>query len=127
MNMRDRTLKCPAGQIQRFALGSVVEFDAAVCDDCSLRRQCTTAEPGRGRTVSISADEKLQQRFRKLQKTAAGRRRLRERTGVEHRLAHLARRQGPRARYRGKRKNLFDLRRLSTVQNLETWHRSLAA
>lgn len=44
---------------------------------------------------------------------------LRERVGVEHRPAHLAN-QGRRARYRGVRKNLFDLRRACAIQNLET-------
>ncbi len=46
--------------------------------------------------------------------------RVRDRAGVEHRLAHLANRQGPRARYLGVRKNTFDLCRLAVVQNLET-------
>jgi hypothetical protein len=78
--------------------------------------------------AELLTDEKMQQRFRKLQKTSAGRRRLLERTGVEHRLAHVARRQaGPPGALSGQRKNLFDLRRLSTVQSLETWHRSVAA
>jgi hypothetical protein len=44
---------------------------------------------------------------------------LRERVVVEHKLAHLAQRQGHRARYRGTRKNLFDLRRAAAIQNLE--------
>jgi len=126
INLRNKTVTCPGGQTQRFEVDSVVEFDAAVCDGCSLRRKCTTAELGRGRTVSISADERLQQRLRKLQKTAAGRQRLRQRTPVEHRLAHLSRRQGVRARYRGIRKNLFDLHRLSAIQNLEAWQRRAA-
>ena len=43
---------------------------------------------------------------------------LRERVAVEHKLAHLARRQGRRARYRGQRKNLFDLRRSAAIHNL---------
>jgi hypothetical protein len=127
LNLRDRTVTCPAGQSLWFELDSVIEFDAAQCDVCALRRQCTTAELGRGRTVTISADERVQQKLRKLQRTARGRARLRERTAVEHRLAHLSRRQGPRARYRGVRKNLFDLRRLAVVQNLETWHRAQTA
>jgi len=38
---------------------------------------------------------------------------------VEHRLAHIASRQGPRARYRGARKNAFDLRGVAARQNLE--------
>jgi hypothetical protein len=46
--------------------------------------------------------------------------------GVEHKLAHLVRRQGRRARYRGVRKNLFDLRRASAIQNLEAIQRKVA-
>jgi hypothetical protein len=72
-------------------------------------------------------DEALQKKLRSLQETRAGRARLRERVEVEHRLAHLSNRQGPRARYRGTRKNTFDLRRLSAVQNLETIARRAAA
>ena len=44
---------------------------------------------------------------------------LRERTAVEHSLAHIAARKGHRARYVGVRKNLFDLRRAAVIQNLE--------
>jgi len=67
----------------------------------------------------MSHDEQLQKKLRLGVRTRAGRAELRERVGVEHRLAHLANRQGPKARYLGTRRNLFDLRRLSTVQNLE--------
>jgi hypothetical protein len=37
---------------------------------------------------------------------------------VEHSLAHIGRWQGRHARYRGTRKNLFDLRRYAIVHNL---------
>ena len=57
--------------------------------------------------------------------TARGRARLGERVVIEHGLAHLTRRQGRRARCRGTRKNLFDVRRAATVQHLETIHRQL--
>ena len=123
VNIRDRTVTCPAGQSQAFELGSTVEFDADLCASCSLRAKCTSAEMGHGRTISIAENEQLQQRFRKLQQSPAGRRKLRERTGIEHRLAHLSQRQGRRARYRGTRKNTFDVRRASAIQNLETTHR----
>ena len=43
---------------------------------------------------------------------------LRERVAVEHALAHVGHWQGRRARYRGTRKNLFDLRRVAVVHNL---------
>jgi hypothetical protein len=64
--------------------------------------------------------------LRKLIATPIGRERLRERVAVEHRLAHLGRKQGRRARYLGVRKNLFDVRRAACVVNLETIHRVVA-
>ena len=123
LDMRSRTISCPGEQTQHFTPGTTVEFEAEVCGRCPLRAQCTNARPGHGRTVAIGEDEALQHRLRKLVKTSAGRQRLRERVGVEHRQAHLARRQGPRARYRGVRKNVFDLRRAAFIQNLEAWQR----
>jgi hypothetical protein len=72
-------------------------------------------------------NEGLQKKLRLLQASRAGRVKLRERVGVEHRLAHLANRQGPRARYRSARKNTFDLRRLGAIQNLENIARREAA
>lgn len=123
IDMRRLTITCPAGQVERFAPGSVVEFDPEACDRCPMRSNCTMAAQGSGRTISIAADEQLQQRLRKLVATPKGRQRLRERVAVEHRLAHVGRKQGRRARYSGSRKNLFDLRRAATVVNLETIHR----
>jgi hypothetical protein len=125
LDMRSRKISCPGEQTQRFTPGTTVEFEAEACDRCPLRARCTDARPGHGRTVAIGEDEALQHRLRKLVKTPAGRQRLRERVGVEHRQAHLARRQGPRARYRGVRKNVFDLRRAACIQNLESWQRRL--
>lgn len=125
INMRDMTITCPAGEIERIDLGADVEFDADACDHCPLRAKCTNAAPGTGRSVTIADNERLQHRLRKLVATPRGRKRLRERIPVEHSLAHIGRRQGRRARYRGTRKNLFDLRRTATVQNLETIDRRL--
>ena len=126
INMRDLTITCPAGEIERIEFGSVTEFDPEACDHCTLRAQCTAAAPGTGRSVNIAEDERLQQRLRKYLATPRGRARLRERVGVEHRLAHLVRRQGRRARYRGVRRNLYDLRRASAIQNLEAIQRKVA-
>jgi hypothetical protein len=127
INLRDRTITCPAGEVEPIELGADVEFNPDACVRCEMRDQCTTAAPGHGRTVSIADGEFLQQRLRKLTKTRAGRARARERVAVEHSLAHLSRRQGRRARYRGVRKNLFDVRRTAAVQNLEILHRRLSA
>jgi hypothetical protein len=125
INLRDMTITCPAGEVERIDLGADVEFDATACAQCPLRGQCTTAAQNHGRTVSIADDERLQQRLRKLMASSRGRERIRERVAVEHGLAHLGRRQGTRARYGGVRKNLFDVRRAASIQNLETIQRRL--
>jgi hypothetical protein len=127
INMRAMTITCPAGEVESIDLGADVEFNADACDRCPLRAKCTGAALGTGRSVTIADNERLQHRLRKLVATPRGRQRLRERIPVEHSLAHIARRQGRRARYRGTRKNLFDLRRTAAVQNLETIGRRLAA
>jgi hypothetical protein len=122
LNLRDRTIECPQGHLQPFSFGTVVEFDPDVCDRCPVRPQCTTAEFGHGRSVAIAENERLQARLRQQIQTAAGREALRERTMIEHKLAHISQRQGNDARYVGVRKNTFDLRRASAIQNLETIH-----
>jgi hypothetical protein len=63
-------------------------------------------------------DEALWQEWRERQQTPQGRAQWRERVAVEHALAHVGRWQGRRARYRGVRKNVFDLRRCAVVHNL---------
>jgi hypothetical protein len=125
INMRARTITCPAGEQQRFVLDSTVEFPAETCRACPLRAKCTDANPERGRTVTIAANEPLQHQLRKRVATPAGRRQLRERVPIEHRQAHTCRRQGRRARYLGARKNVFDLRRVSALSNLEVIARRL--
>jgi hypothetical protein len=127
IDMRSRTITCPAGQTESFVPGDVVEFKPEACRPCHLRAKCTSAALSCGRTISIAPDEQLQHRLRKLVASPAGRERLRERVKVEHALAHLSRKQGRRARYLGLRKNLFDLRRHAAVVNLEAIHRSLQA
>ena len=116
-DLRSRTVTCPAGQQQPFRPGEQVHFDEQVCHGCRLRSSCTTAK--RGRTMHIPADEVAQQRFLRLVKTKSGRRRLRKRIAVEHRLAHVKQKQGDQARYLGARANLYDLRRAGALLNLE--------
>jgi hypothetical protein len=126
VDMRRLTVTCPAGQTERFTPGSTVEFDPETCGRCRLRESCTMATAS-GRTVSLAEDERLQHRLRKLVATPKGRQDLRQRVGIEHRLAHVAQRQGRRARYLGARTNLFDLRRCCAIQNLETAQLTAAA
>jgi Transposase DDE domain/Transposase domain (DUF772) len=123
LDMRSHTITCPAGQTKSFKPGLAVEFDRKACSSCKLRARCTHSTSGKGRIVRIAADEQLQKKLRVLQSTNTGRSRFRERVGVEHCLAHIAARQGQRARYFGVRKNVFDLRRVAAIQNLENVHR----
>jgi transposase len=109
-------LRCPGGETMPFAPGGVVKFPTATCPHCVLRERCTASTSGR--SVSIHPDEALLQELRERQQTPQGRAKLRERVAVEHALAHIGHWQGRRARYRGVRKNVFDLRRCAVIHNL---------
>jgi hypothetical protein len=109
-------LTCPAGAVMPFQPGRTVRFPAGTCAACPLQARCTASS--HGRSVSIHPDEALLAELRRRQQTPDGRAKLRERVAVEHALAHVGHWQGRRARYRGTRKNLFDLRRVAVVHNL---------
>jgi hypothetical protein len=109
-------LTCPAGVSMSSEPGKTVRFPKQTCAACPLRARCTTSSSGR--SISIHPDEALLAELREFQATPTGRAKLRERVTVEHGLAHIGHWQGRRARYLGKRKNLFDLRRTAVVHNL---------
>jgi len=112
-----RRVTCPAGQVAAIARGATtVHFRPTVCQPCLRRAACTTAP---GRSASLHPQEALLQTLAAAQRQPAGRAKLRERTAVEHRLARIEQIQGPRARYKGVRKNTLDLRRTATVANLQ--------
>jgi transposase len=90
-----------------------------------MREHCTTST--HGRSVHIHPDERRLDELRQRQLTPQGRAKLRERVAVERALAHVDRRQGSRAHYRGSRKNLFDLRRCAVVHNFHVLLRTSTA
>lgn len=102
-----------------FEVGGVVRLPKKKCEQCPLRERCTRSNNG-GRSVSIHPDQRLLAELRERQQTPMGREgeAFRERVEVEHSLAHIGRWQGERARYKGERKNLFDLRRSTVVHDL---------
>jgi len=120
------TVRCPEQRLAPIG-ASLARFDAASCDACPSRPRCTRASLGHGRTISIHPDERLLLHLRMAKANPEGRRALRQRTAIEHVLAHVTRRQGPRARYRGIRKNVFDLRRTCAVENLHALDRAKRA
>jgi Transposase DDE domain/Transposase domain (DUF772) len=119
------TMRCPNQVVVPFQSGATVRFPEETCQACPLRERCTTS--AHGRSVHIHPDERLLAELRQRQLTSQGRAKLRERVEVEHALAHVGRWQGPRARYRGSRKNLFDLRRCAVVHNLHVLQRTPVA
>ena len=116
LDWQRQIIRCPAEQEMPFVPDGVVHFPQETCAQCPLKTQCTTS--AKGRSVSIHPDEALLIELRQRQQTPQGRAKLRERVAVEHTLAHVGRWQGRGARYRGLRKNLFDLRRCAVVHNL---------
>ena len=110
---------CPAQQVAEIPVGATaVHFAAATCQPCALRGTCTTASRT-GRSITLHPQEALLQTLRADQHLPHGRAHLRERTTVEHSLARIDHIQGPRARYKGMRKNTLDLRRTAVVANLQ--------
>jgi IS5 family transposase len=109
-------LTCPNQVSMPFRPGQAVRFPKDTCAACPLRERCTTS--ANGRSVSIHPDEQLLVELRERQQTPEGRAQLRQRVAVEHVLAHIGRWQHRRARYKGTRKNLFDLRRTAVIHNL---------
>jgi len=116
---------CPNNVALPVREGQVVHFPAATCAACPVRTGCTGSP--HGRSVTIHPDERLLGELRARQRTPAGRAKLRERVAVEHTLAHVGHWQGRRARYRGLRKNLFDLRRSAAIHNLHVLQRAQLA
>ena len=98
-----------------------VHFAAATCGACARREACT---PGTGgRSITVQRQESLFQALRAAMRDPAGRAILRQRTTIEHSLARLNQIQGPKARYKGVRKNTLDARRCAAVANLEPLRR----
>jgi hypothetical protein len=112
------TVRCPNDIIIAAAPGDTARFPAGACSVCTKRSLCTVAQPSRGRSLTLHPLEPFLLQLRRDARTKEGRARLRQRISVEHGLATIHTRQGDRARYRGLRKNLFDLRRYASLTNL---------
>jgi hypothetical protein len=112
-----QTVRCPAGNVVALRAKTTL-FSAKLCQNCPLREECVGEKKGGGRSVPIHPQESMLQALSAYPRSEQGRAQLRKRTEIEHRLAHLCARQGPRARYWGTRKNDFDVRRAAAVDNL---------
>lgn len=122
IHLDDAMVRCPENNTAPIRSGRA-QFDSRDCGACTSRDRCTRSKNGHGRTVTIHPDERLLIQLRTLKSSPDGRTQLRERVALEHALAHVSRRQGPKARYLGVRKNVFDIRRVCAVENLNTLDR----
>lgn len=116
LNFAAARVICPAGHARPLEFGRSAHFPASACDPCAQREQCTKARCGRH--LSIHPQELFLSELRSAQRTPEGRALLRRRVPVEHGHARLGQTQGHKARYKGIRKNLFDLRRHAAVANI---------
>jgi hypothetical protein len=117
---------CPAGHtttttgIGRDGKGrriTVLKFDDALCADCPLRSRCTTA--AHGRWLTLNFHEARLQAARAEQARPSTRRKLRRRSLVERKLAELKMHGMGKARYRGARKVLLQVRLTGALANLK--------
>jgi hypothetical protein len=123
---------CPAGhrvtERRRAKDGTLTFSFAPHCARCPLRHRCVRARRLKdGRSISVHPEERLLQAAREYQSTPEGKRTLRERVGVEHALARLARLGIGQARYFGRKKTGLQLSLCATVANLRLmWNRKAA-
>lgn len=120
IRLEENRVVCPAGVSAEIRPESMtVNFPADKCGPCPLQAQCKKSTGDSGRSLTLHAQEELLLELRLERKTSEGRRELRKRVEVEHRLARIDQIQGRRARYKGTRKNTLDLRRCAVVANLQ--------
>lgn len=117
-------ITCPAQQQTRIQVGERVNFPEATCSRCQLKPWCTDS---RRRSIKLHRMEPLLVALRLQQATSDGRADARRRVVVEHRLARIGAIQGPKARYRGARKNELDVNRAAAIANLELLARTRRA
>lgn len=122
IDLEKMEVRCPAGQTTNDyrsageGPGGRFQFAAATCQSCPLRAQCVR---GQGpRTISIQAEEALQQQARAHNQTEAGRKSLRERVVVEHRLARLVQLGIRESRYFGRTKTCLQVVMAAVVANV---------
>jgi hypothetical protein len=118
IDLASAQVTCPAGNTVPISgkREARAKFPAKKCNECQHKAKCTSSQ--RGRIVSIHQNEKMMQELAFYIETAKGRANARERVKVEHSLASVCNRKGPRARYIGLRLNEFDLNRTAMITNL---------
>ena len=113
------TVPWPGGQPVPRPPGSPGALPACACATWPQRAPCPTAPRGQGRTLPSREEAQCQQQRRAQRRTTRGRASRRQRTTVEHAMAHPLAHQGRRAHYKGVRKHQCDGRRHAAVSHLQ--------
>jgi len=115
-------VRCPAGKITtdyrtagQQCAGRFV-FAEADCQTCLLRSQCVRGAGAR--SINIQREERLQQQVCAHNQTDVGRKILRQRVVVEHRIARLVGLGIRKSRYFGRQKTCFQVVMAAVVANL---------
>ncbi len=119
IDLQNSMVICPAGKQQKITgkPGSLMaKFSAKLCGACPIKNKCSDSKTGR--VIQIHDQEKMLQAFKYYVTSPEGRQEARERVKVEHALATICNRKGPRARYIGLRLNEYDLNRTAMITNL---------
>ena len=125
INLETHTVQCPEGVVVPILPSGQARFPTPTCAACAKRPLCQRKDAKSGRKIHVHPREGLLKKLRVGPTTPQGRAALRERVEIEHQLAHVTARQGPRARYVGVRKNEYDLRRAGIIHNLFAIERDL--
>ncbi len=124
------TCTCPAGhktsdyrpsrprRAWKSKRAGVFHFAREQCSPCPLRGSCVRSRARPNRRISIHPQEALLQRDRLRQRGEEGRRLMRLRTVVEHRLARLCQLGIRQSRFFGRSRTLYQLLMAATVANL---------
>jgi hypothetical protein len=123
IDLDQQTVTCPAGKVAPIN-GLTARFQLNDCTSCPQRAQCMKPGTRRRRVIALHQREALLQKLVRRTATPEGRATLRPRTAIEHALAHVTFRQGARARYFGRRKSEYDLRRSAAIFNLQAIDRA---
>lgn len=115
-------VRCPAGKTTtdykasgQNRAGRFV-FAQADCQGCPLRGQCVRGDGPR--SINIQHEERLQQQARVYNQTDVGKKTLRQRVVVEHRIARLVGLGIRQSRYVGRQKTCFQVVMAAVVANL---------
>lgn len=122
IDIEAKTARCPAGVMATTAVarsnGAIwLQFPAAACNACSLKKSCTSSS--KGRSITIGRHESLLADARAFQRTAEFKAIYNsKRPTVERVIYRIVRKGGRKARYRGRVKVSEQLRTKASAENL---------